>query len=168
MKIAVTGHRPDKLWGYNYDHPNYRKMKDVFKKILKENNCTEAITGMALGVDQVFAQAVIELKDEGMNVSLTCAIPCLNHPSKWPNSSVVLYNSILDRADNIIIVTESNYTKTCMQKRNMWMVDRCDLLICIWNGSSGGTSNCVQYSIRKNKTIYSIDPSTIAQDKKLR
>ncbi|MCK9199039.1 MAG: SLOG family protein [Bacilli bacterium] len=168
MKIAVTGHRPNKLWGYNYDQPNYKKLKDIFKRILKENNCTEAITGMALGVDQVFAQAVIELKDEGMNISLTCAIPCFNQSSIWPNSSKEIYNSILDRADNIIIITESNYTKSCMQKRNEWMVDRCDLLIGVWNGSSGGTSNCIQYSIIKNKTKYIIDPSTLVQDKKLR
>ena len=161
MKIAVTGHRPNKLWGYNYDHPNYRKLKDIFKKILKENNCTEVITGMALGVDQVFAQAVLELKDEGVNISLTCAIPCFNHPSKWPNSSKVLYDSILNRADNIVITTKEEYTRSCMQKRNIWMVNKCNLLIGVWNGSSGGTFNCLQYCDRINKEKYIIDPSTI-------
>ena len=33
-KIFVTGHRPDKLFGYNLNHPNYIQMKNEFKKIL--------------------------------------------------------------------------------------------------------------------------------------
>lgn len=67
MKICVTGHRPNKLYGYNLADVRWQNLKGLFKRILKENNCTEAITGMALGVDTVFALAVLELKDEGYN-----------------------------------------------------------------------------------------------------
>ncbi len=162
MIIAVTGHRPNKLWGYNLNNLNYVKLKNIFKEMLRERNCTEAITGMALGVDQVFAQAVIELKDEGMNITLTCALPCLNQSSIWPNSSKILYDDILTRADNIVIVTRTNYTKKCMQIRNQWMVNRCDLLIGVWNGdSSGGTFNCLQYCDYMNKEKYIITPFMI-------
>ena len=65
MKICVTGHRPNKLYGYNLSDPRWQRLKEQFKSILKENNCEEAITGMALGVDTVFAFAVLELKNEG-------------------------------------------------------------------------------------------------------
>jgi len=164
MIIAVTAHRPDKLWGYNYNNPNYIKLKDFFKKILRERNCTEAITGMALGGDQIFAQAVIELKDEGMNIILTCAIPCFNQSSVWPDSSKVLYNYILDRADNIVFVTQSDYTRSCMQKRNKWEVDKCDLLVGIWNGTPGGTANYIQYCDFIGKEKYIIHPSVIDQN----
>ena len=57
MKICVTGHRPNKLYGYNLSDHRWEKLKERFKQILKENNCDEAITGMALGVDTVFAIA---------------------------------------------------------------------------------------------------------------
>ena len=79
MKICVTGHRPNKLYGYNLSDPRWQKLKEQFKQILKENNCDEAITGMALGVDTVFALAALELKDEGYGIKLHCAIPCKNH-----------------------------------------------------------------------------------------
>ena len=79
MKICVTGHRPDKLYGYNITTPKYIKLKDKFKELLIKNNCTEAITGMALGADMVFAVAVLELKNQGYDIKLHCAIPCRNH-----------------------------------------------------------------------------------------
>ena len=161
MKIAVAGHRPDKLWGYNYDSPNYIKLKNIFKKILRENNCTEAITGMALGADQIFAQAVIELKNEGMNITLTCAIPCTNQSSKQSYSFKNLYNFIISKSDYVCIVTKTKYTNKCMQKRNEWMVDRCDLLIGVWDGSPGGTFNCLKYCDKKGKPKYIITPTEI-------
>ena len=51
MKICVTGHRPNKLYGYNLSDIRWQKLKEQFKTILVENDCTEAITGMALEVD---------------------------------------------------------------------------------------------------------------------
>ena len=42
-----------------------------------------------------------------------------------------------------------------MQIRNQWMVDNCELLIAVFDGTSGGTANCVNYakSIRKNTVV---------------
>ena len=82
MKIAVTGHRPNKLYGYNLSNERYQKMKTWMKDFLKTKNCRMAVSGMALGVDQLFALAVLELKDEGYDIKLHCAIPCKNHPCK--------------------------------------------------------------------------------------
>lgn len=36
-KIAVTGHRPNKLWGYDLNNPNYIRLKELFKFYLVEN-----------------------------------------------------------------------------------------------------------------------------------
>lgn len=46
-----------------------------------------------------------------------------------------------------------------MQIRNQWMVDRADQVIGIWDGTSGGTANCLEYATSKNKPILRIDPS---------
>ena len=96
MKISVTGHRPNKMYGYDIYNKQWAELKNKFKKLLVENGCTEAITGMALGVDTVFALAVLELKEEGYNIKLHCAIPCKNHSSKWLKESVELYNKIFE------------------------------------------------------------------------
>jgi uncharacterized phage-like protein YoqJ len=48
-----------------------------------------------------------------------------------------------------------------MQIRNEWMVDRCDKLIAVWDGSKGGTGNCVDYAKSVNKDIFRIDLNTL-------
>jgi uncharacterized phage-like protein YoqJ len=40
-----------------------------------------------------------------------------------------------------------------LQKRNEWMVDHCDLLIAVWDGSEGGTANCVRYARHHERQI---------------
>lgn len=65
MTITVTSHRPNKLWGYNMSDPRYQDLLARFKTMLLEHGATDAWTGMALGADMVFAQAVLELRDKG-------------------------------------------------------------------------------------------------------
>lgn len=158
--ICVTGHRPNKLYGYNLIDKRYLELKELFKKFLKEQNCKEAITGMALGVDTIFALAVIELKEEGFDISLHCAVPCFNHTSAWFNKEdIKRYNDILEKADIKKIVTEAPYAPYVMQKRNEYMVNNADMVLSVHDGSKGGTYNCVLYAKKKEKSIYNISPN---------
>ena len=147
MKICVTGHRPSKLYGYNLSDLRWQNLKKQFKSILKENNCTEAITGMALGVDTVFALAVLELKDEGYDIKLHCAIPCKNHSCKWIKESIDQYNDILSKADTVKLVSDEEYKPWLMQKRNEYMVDLADKVIAVWDGTKGGTATHICFSV---------------------
>lgn len=158
MKVAVTGHRPNKMFGYDIYNDQWCQLKESFKKILLDLDCEEAITGMALGVDTVFALAVLELKDEGYNIKLHCAIPCKFHSSKWPIESQKLYDDILSRADTVFLVTNTTYKPYTMQVRNEYMVDLADLVIAVWDGSAGGTYNCLDYARRCKKRIIRINP----------
>lgn len=157
--IAVTGHRPTKLFGYDMSRPEYMSMKRFMKAYLKKKCCTVAVSGMALGVDQLFAEAVLELKEEGYDIKLHCAIPCKNHSSKWPRKSQEIYEDILKKADEIHLVSDEEYKPYLMQKRNEYMVDMADEILAIWDESSGGTANCVRYAEKKEKTITKKKPS---------
>lgn len=161
MKICITGHRPDKLYGYNLNDHRYKELFKQFKKLLIENNCTEAITGMALGADMLFALAVIKLKQEGYDIKLHCAIPCRNHSNKWAYDSKVLYNYILKNADYVKLVSDEEYKPYLMQKRNEYMVDQSDKVIAVWDGSKSGTYNCIKYAEKRNKEIIVINPKEI-------
>ena len=48
-----------------------------------------------------------------------------------------------------------------MQRRNEYMVDKADTLIAVWNGTSGGTANCVKYAKKKGVDIVRLDPNKI-------
>lgn len=153
MIIAVTGHRPNKLWGYNYEVPQYISLKNKMQEILEEQKPEYIISGMAIGVDTVFAIAGLQLE-----IPLECAIPCLNQEQMWSEEAKKLYHKILDRAWKITYVSKEPYAAWLMQKRNEYMVDNCDLLIAVWDGTAGGTANCVKYAKATNKQIIFINP----------
>ena len=158
MKISVTGHRPNKMYGYDIYNKQWTVLKEKFKKLLVESGCDEAITGMALGVDTVFALAVLELKEEGYDIKLHCAIPCMNYTWKWLKESVDLYDSIIAKADIYKLVSDEFYKPWLMQKRNEYMVDLADKVIAVWDGSKSGTGNCVKYAEKCGKEIIRILP----------
>lgn len=160
MIIAVTGHRPNKLWGYDLFHPKYKELSLQMLDFLEENKATHCISGLALGVDTVFAQSSMRYRRlyPELNVMVECAIPCANHSSKWNKEAQALYNNLLVLADIVTYVSKETYQPWLMQKRNEYMVDKCDLLLAIWDGSKGGTGNCVNYAKKKGKKIHIINP----------
>ena len=63
------------------------------------------------------------------------------------------YRKVLEQADEVFYVTEEEYKPYLMQRRNIWMVDESDYVIAVWDGSSGGTGNCVKYAKEQDKEI---------------
>lgn len=109
---------------------------------------------MALGVDTIWAE--LALKHE---VPLLCAVPCYNQHKRWPEKSQERYADILNHPLSCLkYIHEGEYNDKCMQIRNEWMVNECDLLVAVWDGSSGGTANCVKYAESVGKPIIRIYP----------
>lgn len=160
--IAFTGHRPNKLEGY-YRSANIRLIRVIRYKIEEfyDKGYTNFISGMALGVDQWAAEEVIDFRDTHPDVKLILAIPCINQESMWRASSQRDYRSIVERADEVVFVSNRPYEPKCMQVRNEYMVDRADLIVAVWDGTFGGTGNCVRYAKSKNKEICYIDPNNL-------
>ena len=120
---------------------------------LIENGYTYFISGGALGVDQDFAEAVLRAKQVHAGIVLEIAVPCSSQSDPWREADRRRYQSILDRADKVTVLSE-HYTRFCMQKRNEYMIDKSDLVLAFWNGDrSGGTWNAIQYAERKGKKI---------------
>ncbi|MGL6184725.1 MAG: SLOG family protein [Clostridium chrysemydis] len=182
MNICVTGHRPSNpnLGGYNWNSDkNQRIMLKLYhtvEDILKENpneiiNCIE---GGALGIDQMFYRSceVLRAKYPG-KITLEMAIPFKDQPIKWFNENDIdRYYKQKELADIVTFVDELEeyhlkgiekgvYHPAKMMKRNMYMVDKADIVIAVWDGSKGGTGNCVNYDKKMNKTIIRIDPREV-------
>jgi uncharacterized phage-like protein YoqJ len=152
MIVAFCGHRPNKIGGYNIPNPTYDKIYQRIIDALRELKATKAISGMALGVDQWAAKACIEL-----DIPFIAAIPFKGQEGVWPLKSKTEYKSILDKACEIVIVSPGGYSPEKMHIRNHWMVDHCDKLIAVWNGTPGGTQECVTYANSINREVFRID-----------
>lgn len=151
--IAGTGHRPSSIGGYSLPNPTYNFVCQQTEKILLKEKPDKVISGMALGFDMWLANIALRL-----SIPLVAAVPCIGQERLWNQQSQRAYNILLNKASEVNIVSEGNYTAQKMQIRNEWMVDNSNILIAVWNGSSGGTSNCINYAKSKNKEIIFINP----------
>ena len=152
--IACTGHRPDKLGGYNLPNPTYIYVCQQIEKVLKELQPEKCISGMALGADSYFANVCVKL-----GIPFIAAIPFIGQENAWPAASQKTYHALLSKAAEKVIVCEGGYAAAKMQTRNEWMANKCDKLLAIYNGdTSGGTYNCIQYAKSIDKEIIYIDP----------
>lgn len=142
MIIAATGHRPDKLGGYGA-HVQAKLFK-LARTYLESSGATHVISGMALGWDTAIARAALDL-----NLKLIAAVPFAGQASRWPQSDRATYLRLLRAAHVVHYVSEPGYDAAKMHKRNEWMVDTAQGLVALWNGSSGGTANCIRYARRK-------------------
>lgn len=155
---CFTGHRPSKLKGYS--------PKDNKQLLWEIHNCCEYliryqdvsifINGVALGVDQWSAKIVLKLKEKYPHIKLISAVPCLEHSSKWTENSKIDWQDIIDKSDEVKYVTEEKFTPYCMELRNRWMVDKSDIVVAVWDGSAGGTNNCVQYATKNKKRVINL------------
>lgn len=163
MRIALTGHRPNKLGGYDlHSELNMkiaRQLREYILEMLRSHQQVTIISGMALGADTLWALVALKLRKEYPGrVLLHCAIPCAEHYSKWNKASTKQWQDIVDEADSVYYVSNEAYTDSCMQDRNIYMVDNCDLLVAVWDGTKGGTGNCVVYAKEVNKEIVQFNP----------
>lgn len=184
LKISFTGHRPNKLGGYQWGNKIQKEVsKEIEKNILDIIERTEEkeivfYSGGAIGVDQIAFEVVDSLKeviwfiDEDITIKNNIAIPFKDQDRLWRINDKERYKSQKKRADNVIYVDtekgyetygaeEGKYDVRKMQKRNEYMVDNSDILIAIFDGSKSGTKNCIDYAKKHNKEIIIIDLNKI-------
>jgi uncharacterized phage-like protein YoqJ len=150
MIYGVTGHRPDKLGGYSTKAS--QKLTEFAQYHLYELQPDEVITGMALGWDMSIASACVNL-----NIPFIAAIPFEGQEKKWPDFQQELYHQLLRKSREVVNVSKSNmFSFSYYQIRNMYIVDNCDTLLALWNGSIGGTYNCIEYANKVNMPIINL------------
>jgi uncharacterized phage-like protein YoqJ len=149
MIIAATGHRPSKLGGYS-DH-TWRRLLLTAERALELLEPREVISGMALGWDQAIATQAL-----AMGIPVVAAVPFAGQEDRWPYNSQQRFRDLLDRAREAVVVSLGGYSPARMQRRNEWMVDRCDTVLALWDGSPGGTSRCVEYAQRIGRPVRNV------------
>lgn len=172
-KIAFTGHRPNKLYGYDLDNEDYDKLKVILKDILESEilkyDANTFITGGALGFDTLAFNVARDLINKYGGTHIL-AIPFEDQPIKWEWKSQIKYKKIKQFSTCVYVddyeeysvkgTKRGEYHLAKMQKRNEWMVDNCDLLIGCWDGvKKGGTWNCLKYAKKLGKEIIIINPN---------
>lgn len=170
MKAAGTGHRPNKLGKeYSMDGPISNQIVLWIAGLFREERPEMVYTGMALGFDIILAKVCVAFQ-----IPFTAALPFVGQDARWPLFTQALYKALLRNATAIYVVDRKEYLTfdqweeardlfvdepragKKMQVRNIWMVDQLgeeDWLLSVFDGSPGGTKNCLDYAKAKGKNI---------------
>jgi uncharacterized phage-like protein YoqJ len=147
--LTATGHRPAKLGGYGEDIRE--RLVGLANDSLGRLAPQRVITGVALGWDQAVAEAAIL-----RGLPFTAAIPFEGQEKVWPAASQQRYKEILRKAAEVTYVSPPGYAGWKMMERNKWMVDRADVVLALWDGSSGGTANAVHYAESRGRKVVNV------------
>lgn len=155
MILGVTGHRPQKMYGFKESDPANIFVIEAIRDFMKDLDIEKVNTGMALGVDQWVAQWAI-----AMNIPFVAMLP-VEYPEKaWPEQSQKKYLKIMESASEVLIAPSegSESYGQLLQRRNEMIVDASDMMLGVYGGGPGGTRNCLDYAVEKSKEIRIINP----------
>ena len=155
---AFTGYRPQKLPWTEETDPRCLALKARLRAAIEDACRCEMehfICGMAQGCDLYFGELVLEVKQDWPEITLEAAVPCPTQAETWPYAQQARYRRLVQSCDfETVISTE--YSPSCMQRRDRYMVDHSALLIAAFDGTAGGTRYTVEYAMRRGLDIVDV------------
>jgi uncharacterized phage-like protein YoqJ len=142
MIMAFTGHRPERLGN------RVNEVYSAIQGVLLTESPTIVISGMANGVDQLAAGWA-----RAFRIPWIAAVPFPDQHKRWPAKHQEMYLKLIEDASRIEVISES-YNPGVYQKRDEWMVDKCDMLVAVFDGvKKGGTWNTINYANKVGKVV---------------
>lgn len=150
MIVAMTGHRPEKIKASQDEMEEYLIEAFTFLK------ADYIIQGMASGIDLWSARAAYHA-----GIQFECAVPWKGHRPRKEDAPD--YYRALDFADKVTYVNDSEeYLGPWLyQRRNEYMVDNAENVLAVWDGTNGGTKNCVDYALKIKAPTWRLDPNNL-------
>lgn len=149
--VCFTGHRPEKISGYN---GNGKKPPDDIKNFLTyqiEKAVNDGFlvfyNGLAKGVDLWAGEIVLDLKKKYPEISLIGIQPFPDHGKHFAGCYGKSFKKVYDEAD-LILCTSDVYHKGTFLIRDRFMADHSSRLIgvCDMNDKKSGTYYTIDYA----------------------
>lgn len=155
--VAFTGHRPEKLpWGTNENSPEGALFKFRLREALEYligRGYVNFLSGAARGFDTIAAEIVISLREIYPWVRLTVVLPCADQAARWNAEEKRRWENIVHNSDHVETLAPV-YDKSCMFRRNRYLVDNADLVLAAYHkGSTGGTAMTVDYAHKRQVKV---------------
>ncbi|WP_081332906.1 SLOG family protein [Eisenbergiella tayi] len=152
-------------YGYDRKKPDCAQLKEmlyqIILKLVLEERVTRFLSGMTLGLDEIFAELVLEIKGQYPQVSLECVIAYEEQHIHWTVSQRKKYFEILENCDKEITL-QGIYTEDCRRKWNRYVVDISGSMLAVWdNDNRSRTGQTVRYAREAGRNIIRIHPITM-------
>jgi len=136
-KLAIVGHRPPELGGYqaNAVADGVRsKLAEIIGAKRELHDDLVVFTGLGLGAEQLGAVAAVEA-----GVPFYAVLPYPEPESVWPAAAQASYRKLLDAAEGQILLQGRKPTSrvqagAALSRRDAWLARNADEAIAVWNG----------------------------------
>ncbi len=132
------------------------KIEEYVENLIIQYDVKNFICGGAIGFDTIAADTVLEMKKMYPHIRLFLYLPCRDQSKLWLNDDKEKYNSILSQADEVLYVTDGTYSKECMHKRNLKMVQDSFFCIAFCIAERSGSGFTVRNAAEAGKKIFNI------------
>lgn len=137
MIVAVTGHQPTGLWGYQ-PNPKYRLLRQElgrqFEVLIRDRQAKQFLFGMAQGADSIAFDACLRLREQHQ-IELVAVAPYAQFPNRWERDQYDRYQQRLCVADQVVHVdtlpeyavcgtslSASITTRSCYRAISTWLI----------------------------------------------
>ena len=144
MNLLISGHR--KIEAIE------PVCQEIYKRLGDDNHL---IVGLAMGTDIIAAEQCLK----HTNWLITAGIPHYGQEAKFPLDWKRRYWKILSSERvNPIYVTEGPYDKGSLFRRNHWMVQEADRVVCFMHSEKSGTGHTYRFAREQGKRVHHYDP----------
>lgn len=162
FSVAVFGHRPPQLGGYDESNPIAvdvrRRLGEAIGGFAALHSDMSIISGLGLGTEQLAAEVASTL-----GVPYVAALPFPNPDRVWPRPSRDRFARLLDGARATMTITPTApQTKQDAGKaagaRDRWLAANCDAAIVVWDGQDRNLGGVVGALERRDVQTVIIAP----------
>jgi hypothetical protein len=152
MQVGITGHRKRPGIDWKWVEATLRH------ELQKLSNVDSALSSLAVGADQVFAEVALSL-----GVPIVAIIPVRNYERFFRDKDRVAYDRLRQRSEVRNLPWEGNDEEGFLAA-GKFIVERTHVLFAVWDaqesGGLGGTADVVQYARQLSKKIIHLNPMT--------
>jgi hypothetical protein len=161
IKVGVTGHR--KL-GENpvvpcFVHAQCVLLLERLRELARLRHAgLVAYSALAIGADQLFAQAAL-----GLGIPLVGVIPFEDYPADFDGEDRRRFEKLLACCVEVYRLPNKRRSDRAYLEVGKWVVNQVDYLVAVWNGlpaeGVGGTGDIVAFAEKKKRSVLHIDPA---------
>jgi len=167
MHIGFTGHRPNRLKigaariRAHLDHALRQLVAEAHRQTATAQ--ITAISALAEGSDRIFAESALDL---GLVLEALLPMPTAEYIGTFSDKSTLgQFETLLARASKVEALPGSRTdSKTAYETLGNTMVERCDLLVTVWDGKAaagrGGTTDVIERALVQGRRVIWIDAAT--------
>ncbi|MEA2686794.1 MAG: ribonuclease [Actinomycetota bacterium] len=146
--VAITGHRPPELGGYEPDNPVAAGVRAKLTEILAAKRELHpdlvVVTGLGLGAEQLAAEAAIAAA-----TPFVAVLPYPDADAMWPAEAKATFRRLLDQAQTTIVVqpkkpTTKQLAGAALRRRDGWIARHASEAIVVWDGDDPAVGRAVR------------------------